>query len=108
MEFINYYLHRHRKVSLSLWWKEDIHGLLLERGVTRRGISNLNNVELATLNIANGEAKQGGVGGVALHAKLGEGCGVAFDGLTDLSFDRVQLKTNNLTILMSNNFNRGS
>ena len=85
-------MHRHRKVSLSLWWKEDIYGLFLERQVTRWGISNLNNVQFATLNISNSEAEQGGVGGVALHAELGEGCGVAFDGLTDLSFDRVQLK----------------
>ena len=79
---------------MSLWWKEDIYGLFLERRVTRWGISDLNNVQFATLNISNGEAEQGGVGGVALHAELGEGCGVAFDGLTDLSFDRVQLKKN--------------
>ena len=77
---------------MSLWWKKDIHGLFCERLVTRRRISDLDNVQLATLNISNCEAEQGGVGGVALHAELGEGCGVAFDGLTDLSFDRVQLK----------------
>ena len=87
-----FYLHCHGKVVLSLWWKENIHRLLCERLISRRWISNLNNMQLPTLHISYGKTEQSGVRGVAFHAELGEGCRMTFNGLTDLPFHRVELK----------------
>ena len=64
------YLHGDWEVVLGLWWKEDVHGFLLEWCVAGRGRSHLDDVKFAALSRPDGEAEQRRVRRVALHAEL--------------------------------------
>ena len=71
--------------------EEDIDGLFDERLISRRWRSNFDDVELTALRRSNGEAEEGRVSGVALHAELDKGGRVALDGLAHFALDRVEL-----------------
>ena len=82
---MTFYLHSDWEVILCLRREEHVHGLLLERLVARRRVAHLDDVQLATVGRALGEAEQGGVGAVALEAKLDERSRVALDRLAHLN-----------------------
>ena len=85
------YLHGHWKVVLGLWREENVDSLLDERLIAGRGSPDFDDVEFPARGSPDGEAEQGRVRGVALHAELDEGSRVALDGLADLSLDGVEL-----------------
>ena len=80
--------------------EENVNSFLDERLISRRRRSNFDDVKFTALSRSNGEAEEGRVSGVALHAELDEGGRVALDGLAHLALDRVELHGTDNAVLL--------